>query len=347
MQSGDLRQAGNLLTSWRRVMLLSHDRPDGDALGALVGMRDVLNGLGIEATACVYDVIPVRYAFLESHRPLPLLPSGEPAAIDAQFDGILIMDTCSWSQLEPPAAYLRATRLPKLVIDHHATRDDLTASSVEAICVSDERASSVCVMLHEWCVAMGWSVSPVAGLAFFSGMATDTGWFRFSNTDARTLRSAGALVDAGLRPDLMYAQLMDSYSVARVRLLSEALATLQLHADGRVALMCITPEMMARAGAGAPDTEDIVNEPLKSRDVVASVLLIDMGDGRIRANFRSKSPEVVGYEIDVAAVAAGFGGGGHRRAAGARIAQPLEALIPQVVSAMGTALQAGRQPRTN
>lgn len=339
MTSLEWKNAGLRLLEWQRVLLLTHDRPDGDALGALGAMRSVLHALGRRATACVYGEIPIRYEFLEKSAPFSVLPPTAPGELDRQYDGILIMDTCSWAQLEPAGAFLSATRLPKMVVDHHATRDDLSAASPETLYLIDPDASSACAMLYEWCGVMGWPMPSDAAVALFTGIATDTGWFRFSNTQERTLHAAAALIGAGLRADLMHARLMHSYSVARLRLLAAALGTLELHAGGCLAVMHLTREMFAAAGAKPSDTEDIVNEPLTSREVVASVLLTDQGEGCIRVNLRSKSPEVAGCDVDVAQVAARFGGGGHCRASGARVPGALGEVRERVVAAMGEAIQ--------
>jgi phosphoesterase RecJ-like protein len=330
----DWRTAGTRLLSWQRVLLLTHDRPDGDALGSLGAMRAVLNALGRATVACVYGAIPARYGFLEQQAPFSLLPRLPAHELDQQFDGILIMDTCSWSQLEPAGAFLSASRLPRIIVDHHSTRDDLTGASPEALYLINPAAASACTMLYEWCQAMNWPVPPDAAISLFTGMATDTGWFRFPSTDPRTLHAAADLLAQGPGPDIMYARLMDSYSLQRLRLLGVALSTLELREGGRIAIMHLTPEAFVHAGATGSDTEDIVNEPLRSREVIASALLIDQGDGKIRVNLRSKSPEVVGYEVDVAGIAARFGGGGHQRAAGARIQAPLNTALNEVAAAM-------------
>jgi phosphoesterase RecJ-like protein len=329
-----LTQAGERLMQWRRVLLLSHDRPDGDALGSLAAMQAILQGLGRSATAGVYDDVPERYEFLASHAAFSRLPVTAAAGFEAEFDGILILDTCSWSQLEPAAAFLRSTRLPRLIVDHHTTRDDVSSANAETDYLIDASASATCTMLYEWATAMRWPIPEAAAVALFAGIVTDTGWFRFPSTDPRTLNAAAALIATGLRPDIMYARLMDSYSLARMRLLGLTLETMQLVAGGNVAVCHITPEMFARSSTSPADTEDIVNEPLRSREVIASVLLIDTGDGRVRMNLRSKSPEIVGYELDVAAVASSFGGGGHGRAAGARVNAPLSEVMPAIINAM-------------
>jgi len=305
-----LMQAGRKLSSWSRTMILSHERPDGDALGAIAAMKRIIEGNGKAATGFVYDELGARYQFLNATGGFTRWPANDAAG----FDGILIMDTCSWSQLEPAATFLRECRVPKVIVDHHATRDDLSGGCDDVLYVIDEKAPAVCTLLYEWCQAMGWNIDPAAAEALFTGVATDTGWFRFSNTTGRALNSAAALVSLGVKPDVMHGRLMSSFSEARARLMGEMLNTLQLLADGRLAVAYLSPEMFKRCAASHSDTEDLVNEPMTVATVVASALLTDMGDGKIRVNLRSKSPEVAGIDVDVAAVAQTYGGGGHRRA---------------------------------
>ncbi len=334
-------------------MILSHDRPDGDALGSIGAMKRIIEAAGRSAVAFIYDELAPRYRFLDailpgrvstSRMPVPLgtftrWPAADLAALDAQFDGVLILDTCSWGQLEPAAAFLRQTRLPKLIVDHHVTRDDLTGASPDILCLIDPTAASTCVLLHEWCAAMNWKFDESAAEALFTGVTTDTGWFRFSNTDGRTMRTAAALLDAGVRADRMHARLLDSYSPARLRLMCEMLSTLQFHAGGAVALMWLTKDMFDRSGAVIADTEDLVNEPMAVEQVIVTVMLTDMADGKIRVNLRSKSPEIAGRDIDVAAIAGQFGGGGHRRAAGTRVPAPLDEVRNRMLAAVMAAME--------
>jgi bifunctional oligoribonuclease and PAP phosphatase NrnA len=337
----DLKAAFERLGTWRRTMILSHERPDGDALGGLAGMRDVIVAAGREATACVYGGLPARYEFLGASGEFTLFPRDDrPEDLDARFDGILIVDTCSWSQLETVAAYLRASRLPKIIVDHHTTRDVLAGAGGDDLYAIDATASSCCGLLYEGCVAAGWQVPTRAAEAFFAGVTTDTGWFRFPNTDGRTLRTAAGLLESGIQTDLMYCRLMESYTLQRLQLKCQMLSTLELHAEGRIAMMRLTREMFARSGAAESDTEDLVNEPLAAAAVVVSVLLGETPDGRVRVNLRSKSPEVAGRTVDVAAVARRFGGGGHARAAGARLDGSMDEAQQKVLAAVTEALRA-------
>lgn len=332
-------RAGRRVEGWARTMILSHDRPDGDALGAMAAMKRVLHATSRQAAAFISDDVPARYEFIHTVGQFERWQPDQPADIDSRFDGILILDTCSWPQLESVADYLRASELPKVVIDHHPTRDTLSVNGTQDVYAIDDTSASACGLVFEWCELMGWPIDRAAGEALFTGMAADTGWFRFSNTDGRTLRAAASLVErSGLRADLLYAKLNASHSPARLGLLCQALSTLEFHAGGAVAVMKLTREMFEKAGARPEDAEELVNEPMNARSVWTTVLLTDMGDGLVRVNFRSKSPELIGRNIDVSAIARHFGGGGHHRAAGARIPGALADVRSQVIAALVAAV---------
>ena len=125
IQSSKFIQAAETIAGWRRPLLFSHAKPDGDALGSLIAMHRFLASPGVEPKIVLFDDVPGRYAFLERLAPCRRLGK------DIQWDGldeadaIILLDTCSYSQLEPVADWLRSSSLTKLVVDHHATGDDL------------------------------------------------------------------------------------------------------------------------------------------------------------------------------------------------------------------------------
>jgi phosphoesterase RecJ-like protein len=325
----DHARAAELIRSWRRVIVLTHERPDGDALGCLIAIQRLLAGLNIEATPFTFGGPPGRYQPLLRRSPISGWSPVDQASVAEHYDGLIIADTCALAQLTPVLSLLESKTLPTLVVDHHVTRDDIAD-----YLLVDSTASSASLLVAEWASAVGWTIDRQAAEAMFIGMATDTGWFRFSNCDSRTLRVAASLLDLGVKPDCLYQELYLSDSPGRIRLVAAVLASMTLHADDRLAVCAITPDVIDAAGATLGDADDLVNESQRIGRVDASVLLLDRGTGPIKTSFRSK------HALDVAAIAQTFGGGGHTRASGARIEGTLESVRERVTAAMVGAFEA-------
>jgi len=333
-----LKQAGQRLESWQRTMILSHERPDGDALGAAGAMKRIIEAAGRQAEVLVFGPIPPRYEFLRESCGLDSWKNETPSALDGRFDGILIVDTSNWSQIEPAVTYLRSSSRPRVVLDHHLTSNHLFGRDAELLTLVDPTAASTCAMVWRWCQSAGWPIDATAGEALFTGLITDTGWFRFSNTDSETFQAATALLNHGVRPEQLYSRLYEFWSPGRLRLKAELLQSMQLLDQQRVAVTALPREAFERAAATQEDTEELVNETMSIGSVIISILLSEMPDGKIRVNLRSKAPSVCGLDVDVAAIAQSLGGGGHRRAAGVRMAGPLEKARTKITEAVIQAL---------
>lgn len=317
-----LKAVGELIRSWKRVMIVTHEKPDGDALGSLVALKRMLESLGHEVKAVCFDSVPPRYASCCASAELLSWSDGGEQLLEA-IDGIVIADTCSYSQLGPIAGYLAKRKLPVLAIDHHITRDELA----DEYCI-DETASSTCLILAELAQVMNWPVDQDTANAFFMGMATDTGWFRFSNIDARAFTVAASLLENGAQANGLYESLYMSHSLPRLRLIGRVLTEMEIVAEGKIAIMKITPAILNECGALQSDTEEIVNQPLSIGTVDASILLVGASEELTKVSLRSK------HLINVATVAQSLGGGGHERAAGVRIHHDIDQAQKVVLDTM-------------
>jgi len=375
-------EAASRIASWRRPLLVAHEKPDGDALGSLVALRALLQSQGLQPMVLLFDSIPARYELFRRFPPIPVLGRDLHLSDLNACDAVIVLDTCTYTQLRPLADWLRAAAQPKLAVDHHATRDDLAD-----FYLVDESAAATCLILFDWALTAKWPIEVDTAQALFIGMAMDTGWFRHSNTDHNVLIAAADLVTRGVRPHELYEALFLRESAARVRLQSAAIASMELLAKDRAAVMTLTRRAIADAGATVADTEDIVNEPLRIASVIVAVLLVEHDDGVVHVSFRSKSPPDVSADapdplspsggsdeptesqtsrpgregpggsegrvrglqdlryrgeprpdIDVSALAQIFGGGGHRRASGARIPGPLQEVRRRIVESLECAL---------
>ncbi len=325
------RAAGSLIDQWSRVLLLTHERPDGDALGCLIGLSRMLHAAGKDVTAVCFGAPGPRYAKLTASAKLTIRTedslefalSTQHSALSTQLDGVIIVDTCALSQLTPAADFLKSKAVPIVAIDHHATHDDIAHCAV-----IDPSASASSLQVLELAETMAWPIDLETATALFTGIATDTGWFRFSNTDARTLQAAARLVECGVQPNELYQTYYMSDKPARLRLLGAALSQLELHAENRVAVLCVTPDLLERCGATRADSEDLINEPMRIGTVEASVLLSSLDVGVIKVSLRSKR------FVNCASLAAELGGGGHERAAGVRIKSDLQSVKELILKAV-------------
>ncbi|UCG32269.1 MAG: bifunctional oligoribonuclease/PAP phosphatase NrnA [Phycisphaerales bacterium] len=313
-------EALRLARGWSRAWVITHTRPDGDAIGAMVGVRHVLRQFVEDVTAVVFDPVLPRYEFLVADDP-PTMWSESVKAQAARIDGVVVVDTCAAAQLEPIVEVLDGLDLPVVVFDHHQSQD-LDAS----LKLIDVDASATSLMIAEWAMANDVNLDKAASVALFAGIAADTGWFRFSNADRRTYLVAARLIERGVRPVEIYHRLYCSDRPQRLALLGRMLNGLEFHDGGRCAIGQITREMIEACGAEPGDMEELATDIGRIGSVTCWALLTEMPDGRVRINLRSKGV------VDMARVAETFGGGGHPRAAGARFQGTLQEAKAQVLS---------------
>lgn len=315
------RQAEELAATFNRPLLLSHERPDCDAYGSLVTMRGFFEQRGVQPLALQFNPTPQRYVAVRRLRPMSVWQQDVSVDDLHDVDGIVVLDTCVYNQMTPLADWLRAQRKPTIAIDHHVTRDDLARQYV-----IDTSASATCLILHDWAKAGGWAVTEEMAKAMYLGIATDTGWFRHANTDARTLRAAADLIERGVVAHELFRDLYQTNSPGRLRLLGDMLQRLELRAGDQLAVLTQYRETREKTGALMSDSEDMINEPLSIEAVRVSVFLVEQDESDlVRLSLRSKPPsDSMPADIDVAAIAQHFGGGGHKRAAGARVQGSLD-----------------------
>jgi phosphoesterase RecJ-like protein len=180
--------------------------------------------------------------------------------------------------------------------------------------------------------ALDLTIPPAVAMPLFCAIATDTGWFRFASTRESTLRVAARLIDLGARPDAIYRQLYEQYSLGRIRLAGIVLSRVTLECDGRLAYTWVEAADFVQSGARPVDTEDLVNECLKIAGTQCAFIAVEQLNKSVKISFRSRTG------IDVAAVAETFGGGGHKQAAGATIQGSLSEATQRALAAMQATL---------
>ncbi len=326
----DVNESAARLQAAERIVITTHARADGDALGSAAGLRRALQALGKQADVYLHEPVLPRYRFLPDMDQMRVWDVATAGDVMQAADLLVVVDTCAAIQIGAIAEIWTASDTPRLAIDHHKTREGVVQEAWV-----DDTSGACCEMIYRLCRESGWHIDVDLAHLLYAGMATDTGWFRFSNADARCYEAAGALVACGVKPNELYEELYMSDPAPRLRLLGEVLQSFELLADGKLAAIRIDREMLKRVGATGKMTEELINEPQRIGSVVAALLFVEPyeGDGPIRVSFRSKRI------VDVSEVARMYGGGGHERAAGAKLFMPLDEAYKQVTTTMSAIVQ--------
>jgi phosphoesterase RecJ-like protein len=319
------------LRAARKIVVLTHVKPDGDAVGSTTALVRALNkprewSKGPRAEAWYFGPTPPWLADVVGDTPHQLLGEKGPPDVDG-VDAIAVLDTGSWTQLEAVHQWLGPKRDLTVLIDHHVQGDP----EVAAERVIDTTAAAVCQPAAELCrlvlgVADRTKLPPDVAEPLYLGLATDTGWFRHSNVSRAVMVCAGDLLEAGANHVRLFQALEQGESASRLRLLSRALATLELLDQDRLAVMTLTKKDFAESGAQPGESGGFVDFGQSISKVEVTCLLTeatanDYGPGvdpkapLTKISLRSKAS---GHEIDVNQIAKSLGGGGHVRAAGAR-----------------------------
>ncbi len=316
-----------LVRRHRRFLLTTHLRPDGDGLGSMLALGEVLRLEGKEARLVIPSSLPSRYAFLDPEKGIEVF--SKPGDRWRGAEVVIVMDTGTWNQMGDFGPFLRELAAARVVIDHHETQDDLSA-----LRLIDAGAEATGRLSYQAIMALGQPLSAFAAEALLVALAMDTGWFRHANTTAATLHLGAELLQAGARADYLYDQLFENNSLPRLKLTGLVLERAQVTAGGQVAYSEIRLSDYATVGATPQDAEDLVNYTRSVAGVEVGLLLMEQPKGGVKVSFRSRS------RVDVARLAERFGGGGHRRAAGAVIQATLEETRTRVLDAVTAAVGA-------
>jgi bifunctional oligoribonuclease and PAP phosphatase NrnA len=317
-----------IVRAHQRFVLTTHVRPDGDAVGSELAMAGVLEALGKDVLLCNDFAVPPSLRFLDpgqKHRQLGVDVSAEQLA-DRQV--LIVLDTTAWAQLGAMADVIKTTKAIKVVIDHHVSGDDLGAELFK-----DTDAEATGRLVIDAADALGVPIGQAIAEAALVALTTDTGWFRFSSTTAGTLRLAARLVEAGAKPDRIYKELYETDSRARLQLIGRALVHTQSELSGRLIYTWLDRDDFDACGALPSDSEDIINLTLSVGGTQVAVILVEQPKGGFKISFRSRC------EVDCSQIAERFGGGGHKKAAGAFLNEPLDAARKKVLDAVRAAMK--------
>jgi phosphoesterase RecJ-like protein len=321
----------NVLLAARRVAISTHIHPDGDALGSQMALAGLLRLRGIEVTPVLSDAVPANLKFLDPDQ--EIRTAGDPrvdAALQAA-DVIVVLDVSKSDRLGKLMNPILAAPGRRVCVDHHTDGDFPASPSL-----IDPRASSTGELIYELSRHLlgDQPLPPRVALALYVAIMTDTGGFRFSNTEPRTHRIAAELLEAGVSPELAHQEVFHKAKPETLRLLGLALSSLQVELEGRLAWLELTQELFERTGARPEDVDGFVELPRTLVGVEVVALFMQLASGRVKVSLRSSAGR------NVQKIAAQFGGGGHVHAAGVLMPGPWPGARDSVLAALRESLGA-------
>ena len=318
-----MKQIVSHLKNSRSVLLATHVNPDGDAIGSLIAMGLALEALGKKATLYCASPIPAVYRFLPATDTITGVFANE-----TLFDTAIVLDCGNLNRVGK--AFLEIQKIKTIInIDHHVTN-----TGFGDLQMVDTAACATAEIIYRLIKKLGISISPGMATSIYTGIFTDTGSFRFSNTNRAAFSICEEMVAIGMDPYTVAQNVYGTYSLGRIKLLNLALDSIEVAAGGKVSIMTLTKKMLAETKTHPEDVDGLINYAKRIEDVKLAALLQEMENisrkpdeaARFHVSLRSDG------SVDVAEIAATFGGGGHAVAAGFNIDSPIEEIKAKIVS---------------
>lgn len=308
----------DFLEDKQRILVTTHARPDGDAMGSCLAMAQLLTALGKKPHIITPTQFAPKYQFMVQNTPVQSFEKDSPPG--GTWDGLMVLDTGTWNQLGEMATWVKSQSFPICVIDHHVTQDNLGYPLVV-----DTTAEATGRMVFECYEHFKVTPSRDAANQMFIALGTDTGWFRHANTNTESLLLAAKLTALGAQPTPLYDALFDSNPIARQKLVGTVLSRISSKLDGKLIYSWLTLKDFEQNQARFPDAEDIIVYLRGTRGAEIVVFFLEVNETTTRINLRSKTT------LDVCQVAQNFGGGGHKLAAGASLQTALKEAMEKVL----------------
>ncbi len=308
----DLFSAAQLLKQAEDVYILCHRHPDGDTLGSGFALKHALAALGKRTRLLCSDEIPEKYArFMMTPETREYFPPQFVVAVD-------IADL----QLLGEELQTYRDRID-LCIDHHPSNTGYARHTVV-----DPTAAATAELIFDLIGLLGVQLDSCMADCIYAGLSTDTGGFRFSNTTARTHRIAASVIDAGADHTAINYQLLEVKSLQRMEVERRVLNSLAYYFDNRVAVLCITQQMLRETGAREDELDGIAALPRRIAGVQVGVTLREQPDGSYKVSLRTNEG------VDASQVCSQLGGGGHARAAGCNLKMEQDAAVQAILQTL-------------
>jgi bifunctional oligoribonuclease and PAP phosphatase NrnA len=310
MNKEQIQVFGDLVARAERFLIISHIRPDGDAVGSLLSLGLILEELGKEVNLVLEDGVPLVFHHLKGVDRVYREAAGV-------YDLIIVVDS---SDIERIGEVLDEYGEPDVNIDHHPTNTHFAKLNL----VREDAVATV-EIIYDLVLALSYPIDLPIAEALLTGLLTDSLGFRTSNTNSRTLRIAAELMEKGANLQDLYLKAMLEKSIEAVRYWGKGLSRIQK--EDRLVWTSLTLADRAEVDYPGRDDADLVNILTRIRDIDICIVFVEQTDGAVKVSWRSKPG------FDVARIATQFGGGGHKPAAGAEIKGDLERVQEDVLEA--------------
>ncbi|NPA95259.1 MAG: bifunctional oligoribonuclease/PAP phosphatase NrnA [Thermodesulfobacteria bacterium] len=313
--SSRLKEVADLVTSAERFLITAHERPDGDAIGSILAMGSLLKEHGKDVVMYTQDEVPSGLSFL------PGVTSIEHSVPDWSANSfcLVVLDCNEIERVGEEGPGLLAKCQSSIILDHHLGEGFCNGVTKPCCSVIDTSASATGQICYELFMELGWNITKDVATCIYAAILTDTGGFRYSNTNGRTFELARELVEAGADPYGVALSCFESKPLSKLKLLGLALETLEVYYNGLLSIMTLTPEMFELCGSKESETDDFVSYARAIDTVEMAALIKEAKPGTVSVSLRSKR------FVNVAELAGRFGGGGHFNAAGFRVSgNPLD-----------------------
>jgi phosphoesterase RecJ-like protein len=330
MTREDIETVKQLLASPKKIAIIPHRNPDGDAMGSTLGLYNFLKLLGHEPTVITANDYPDFLAWLPSSDSVRVFEK-EAEACNRILQEAQIIFTLDFNTLgrvgDFMADALRKLQAPFIMIDHHQAPDDYAV-----VTFSDTSYGSTCEMVYHFIQQLGESglIDKTIASCLYTGIVTDSGSFRYRSVTGTTHRIAAEFIDLGIDNSNIHSLLFDNHSHNRIQILARALQNMKVLPAYKTSYSTLSQEELNSFGHNKGDTEGIVNYGLSMKDIVFTAFFTENKDeGIVKISFRSKG----GFDVNAYA-REHFSGGGHVNAAGGKSMEPLEATIQKFIATL-------------
>jgi phosphoesterase RecJ-like protein len=324
-QTPPVNEITEAIKSAKRVLVASHIDPDGDSLGTQLAVAEYLKDLGKDVILMRDSEIPVKYTFLSN---IEKIPNSDSFDKELQFDTAIILECPNITRIGKASGFIN-DNVNIINIDHH--QDNNIFGQLNWI---NNTASSVGEMVYEYFKSIDYKISPNVAECLYVAILTDTGRFRYRSTSPRTLVIAGELIEAGADPQVICDNVYYNMKPSSMILIGKVLNGIKFYHDNKICLLELSNKMLEEAGAHRSESDGMVDFTLFNRGVIAGALIKEIDTNKYKVSLRSKNG------INVAAIAAEYGGGGHFNAAGCSINLSLEETREAIIKKLSEAIDA-------